>query len=251
VIKSVVIGGLSWVVGASAPVAVLTGLALAQGGEFTLVVLGAARESGLTFESEGLVVSVVAVSLIVTPWLIQLGHVLAVKATSISPAPWVRRSALRDGGVACAIGFEGHVIIAGFGPIGRAVAEHLETEGRAYTVVEMNAATVKRQTVLGRSVIYGDASNPDVLRSAGLESASAVILTIPDDAAMLRAVRAVRVIAPEVFIAARANFMSKALQAKQLGANYAVAEEVATAEAMAQQVAMALGKGLMGEGVTG
>jgi Kef-type K+ transport system membrane component KefB len=245
VLKACVIGGLSWAVGASAPVAVLTGLALAQGGEFTLVVLGAARDGGLVFESESLVVSVVALSLIVTPWLIQLGHALAGRATTFPPAPWVRRSALRERGVASAVGQDGHVIIAGFGPIGRAVAEHLESEGRAYTVVEMNASTVKRQTALGRSVVYGDASNPDVLRSAGVESASAVILTIPDDGAMLRAVRAVRVIAPEVFIAARANFMSKALQAKQLGANYVVAEEVATAEAMAQQVAAALGGGML------
>lgn len=251
VLKAGTIGGLSWVFGASAPVAGLAGLSLAQGGEFTLIIVAAALDQGAAFEGNSLLISIVVLSLIFTPWQIQLGHLVAGHLTKVPLAPWIHRSSLRgETGVACATGLDEHIIIAGFGPIGRAVAEHLEAAGRAYTVVEMNASTVKRQASLGRHVVYGDVSNPDVLRQTGVDRASAVILTIPDDAAMLRAVRAIRLLAPDTFIAARANFMSKALQAKQIGANYVVAEELATAEAMAQQVAMALGSGLMGKSET-
>ena len=107
ILKAGTIGGLAWVVGASAPVAGLAGLALAQGGEFTLVIMKAAGEQGVEFEGGSLLISIVVLSLIVTPWLIQLAHRLAGRLAGVPVAPWIHRSVLRDGGVACATGDRG------------------------------------------------------------------------------------------------------------------------------------------------
>ena len=60
---------------------------------------------------------------------------------------------------------------------------------------------------------------------------------MPDDQAVLRACTVIRQLAPDIFIAARMTFMSKAITAKQIGADYVIAEEIATAEAMAKHVA--------------
>ncbi|MBX3386599.1 MAG: cation:proton antiporter [Phycisphaeraceae bacterium] len=129
-----------------------------------------------------------------------------------------------------------HVIIAGFGVVGRNLAEHFGAAGIPYSVVELNSATVRKQRSLGRKTVYGDVANPDVLREAGIEHAEAVVLTIPDDEATLRACQAVRAIAPTVFIAARTSFLSKAIAATELGADYVTIEEVVTAQDMAKQV---------------
>jgi voltage-gated potassium channel Kch len=69
-----------------------------------------------------------------------------------------------------------------------------------------------------------------------VHEADAFISTIPDDEATQRAILAVRHESKSIFIAARASFLSKGLQARQLGADHVTIEEIATAEAMAEQV---------------
>lgn len=95
---------------------------------------------------------------------------------------------------------------------------------------------MQRQTTLGKRVVYGDVTNPEVLEEAGVPHADAVFLTIPDDETVLRATKAIRQIAPDVFIAARTSFLSGKFVAHQLGADLVTVEEVATAQAMEREV---------------
>ena len=88
---------------------------------------------------------------------------------------------------------------------------------------------------MGRRVVYGDITNRDVLESAGIDTAIAVVFTIPDDEATHRGVAAVRRAAPDVFIAARADFLSQALSIRKMGADHVTVEEIATADAMQRE----------------
>lgn len=133
-----------------------------------------------------------------------------------------------------------HVIIAGFGPVGRVLADALVDTGVSFTVIEMNAQTVSNQRALGRSVIHGDASDPAVLASAGIDDAAAVVITMPDSTTALRICEVARPLAPAAVITIRTRHLSEALQAKQLGADIAVVEEIETARAMATAVTAAL-----------
>jgi Trk K+ transport system NAD-binding subunit len=110
------------------------------------------------------------------------------------------------------------------------------------TIIEMNPATVERQSKLGRRAVFGDASSNDVLESAGIHSADAVLLTIPDDEATLRACRAIRAVRRDVFIAARTGYLSRAIAAHELGADHVTVEEVVTAQDMAVKVVQQLAK---------
>jgi monovalent cation:H+ antiporter-2, CPA2 family len=134
------------------------------------------------------------------------------------------------------------VVIAGFGPVGRALADRLSLRRVEFTVIELNPRTVERHLAFGRKFVYGDVTNPEVLEQAGIEHADAVIITIPDEETTLRAVRAVRAMAPETFLAVRTNFLSGKFIALQLGANLVTVEEVATAQAMEREVLDALAK---------
>ncbi len=280
-IKSLLVGAPAWAAGATGAVAVHTGVALAQGGEFSLVILEQAGPdgSGILGESAfALAVAVVVLSLMITPSLLIAARWLAERAGRIRPAPWIRASALRGDGregrlaepasrpeppadqessesgdaaspgtPAATARAKGRAIVAGFGPVGRAVADVLERRGIALTIIELNPRTVRRQAGLGRRMVYGDASNTEVLESAGLAEADAVILTMPDEEATLQACRVIRGLRPDIFIAARANVLSKALQAMQLGADHVVVEEMAAAEAMAAQVLQKIEQRAAGE----
>lgn len=267
VFKSVLTGATAWAAGASGPVAVFVAMAMAQGGEFSLVLLAQAKGEGILSEKQAaLAIAVVVMSLIVTPNLMDLGRALMPRARRWPPAWWIRKSMLRDAtahpqierdpGDSAADGdptktggpaLGSLAIIAGFGPVGRAVADNLEKRGVIVTVIELNPRTVEKQHALGRSIVYGDASNPEVLHKAGLDRAEAIVLTMPDEEAVLRACRVIRQTKPEIFIAARLNVLSKALQAMQQGADHTVVEELATAEAMAGQVILKLEQRAAGE----
>lgn len=136
-----------------------------------------------------------------------------------------------------------HVIIAGFGPIGRVLADALVEMGVSLTVIEVNGRTVRNQRSLGRSVIHGDASDPAVLTSAGIGYASAVVITMPEPTTALRVCEVARSLAPTAVIAIRTRLLREALQAKELGADITVVEEIETARAMTTAVTAALKPG--------
>lgn len=129
-----------------------------------------------------------------------------------------------------------HVIVAGYGPVGRATAQQLEQVGVRVTIIELNPTTAARQQRLDKSMVLGDVSDPQILLAAGVEQADALILTIPDEAAAVRACQNARRLNPHIFIAARTSFLSQGLLATQAGADHVVVEEIVTAQAMQQAV---------------
>ena len=134
------------------------------------------------------------------------------------------------------------VIVAGYGPVGRTVVDQLEADGFEVKVVELNLITIERQLGLDRDVIYGDVADPKILAAAGLAAAEALILTIPDEAASLKACQAARRLAPQIYIAVRTNHVSGGLLATQAGADEVIVEEVITAQSMTAAVCRCLAK---------
>lgn len=129
-----------------------------------------------------------------------------------------------------------HIIVAGFGPVGRTVTEQLEQAGVRVTVVDANAATIQRLHGLKKRVLHGDVRDPEVLRAAGIDTADALILAIPDERQAVDACAVARRLNPHIYLAARTNFVSQGLLAREAGADHVVIEEIATAEAMQRAV---------------
>lgn len=130
-----------------------------------------------------------------------------------------------------------HAIIAGYGVVGRCAAESLKNTGFAVTLLEIKRATIDTQTALGYRAVLGDVTRADDLRAAGIATATALIITIPNENEAVEACRIAHGLNPRVFIVARTNFVSKGLAALQHGADYVVVEEVVTAHAMRDVVA--------------
>ncbi len=273
VVKSFIIAATAWTLGATPTLAARSGLLLGQAGEFSIVVLGAASAVGLIQpDTNSRIIAIAVISLILIPVLFKEFDRLQPLLSRLKPAGWTRTDVFAEQTPAGADGGESnsswrskaraprsdesgslpdgqthypfarpaHVIIAGFGVVGRSLADRLDLLDIPFIVVDMNQSTIQTQIKLGRKAVYGDISNIEVLESAGLKQADAVMLTIPDDEATLRACQIVRSHNANVYIAARTSFLSLAMQAMQLGADIVVVEEVATAEAMAKQVVAGL-----------
>lgn len=128
------------------------------------------------------------------------------------------------------------VIVAGYGPVGRALCDELIKRNVPFTVVDTNPATARTQEQLGVHVVCGDVTDPGVLMAAGIETATALAITIPDGDEVVRACAAARKLSPELNISARTTFLSQGLNALLAGANSITVEEIATAKAMAREV---------------
>ncbi len=248
VVKWFILSATAWVLGASGVVAGVSALLLANAGEFSLVILELAYSKGIIDDrTQGVLIALVVGSLIFTALVYDPARRYRPLLARIRPAPWIVRSALRESALPTGTPIgegeggpveakPGKLIIAGFGVVGRALADRFEVAGLAFTIVELNAGTVRKQRALGREALYGDISNPDVLESAGIHEAEAVLLTVPDDEAVISACQAIRALAPHVFIAARASYLSTGFRAGAAGADHVSVSEIAIAETMAKQV---------------
>ena len=129
-----------------------------------------------------------------------------------------------------------HVIVAGYGLVGRTVTQHLERTGAAVTIIEMNERTTHKQASLHKRVIHGDVREVAVLRAAGIDAAQALVLAIPAEQQAVEACRVARQLNPSIYIAARTNFVSQGMLATEAGADHVVVQEIVTAEAMQRAV---------------
>ena len=99
----------------------------------------------------------------------------------------------------------GHVVIVGYGRVGRHIANLLGQMSIPHLVIDSDAERIEEINRRGIPSLYGDASNSEVLTHAGLERARALVVAGPDESASELVVAAVRDISPDLPIIARAT----------------------------------------------
>lgn len=133
-----------------------------------------------------------------------------------------------------------HVIVVGFGLSGRSVVNNVIEQGVSYTVIETNPVTVTRCTPGGLNIILGDARKPDILRRAGIDRATDLAVTMPNDSIVLEIVAQARVMNPSVRIIARCTFVSSGMEAQKRGADETVIAEKVVATEFGRAITAAL-----------
>ncbi len=96
------------------------------------------------------------------------------------------------------VDMQDHVIVAGLGVGGSIVVKALEAAGVPALLVDLQPATLTRQARLGRKVVYGDITSPEVQHIAGIGSARALVLVISDLRASHRALEVARELRPTI-----------------------------------------------------
>jgi CPA2 family monovalent cation:H+ antiporter-2 len=119
-----------------------------------------------------------------------------------------------------------HVVIVGCGRVGRHIAEALGRLHIARIVVESDPTRLKKLHELGVPVLYGDASSSEILEHAGLATARALVITLPDDAAAMAVAMTAKKQAPNLRIVSRASTWDGARRLKAAGATDVVRPEL-------------------------
>lgn len=98
-----------------------------------------------------------------------------------------------------------HVIVCGFGRLGKTVAEELKRERAPLVVVEIKAELEPELASQGLLNVLGSALDDGVLRAAGIERARAIVIATSDDADNVFIALSARELNPEVAVHARAE----------------------------------------------
>jgi CPA2 family monovalent cation:H+ antiporter-2 len=135
---------------------------------------------------------------------------------------------------------ERHVVIVGFGLSGRAVVNQIIEQDISYTVIESNAEVVERCLPGGLHILRGDARDPAVLREAGIDRATEVTVTVPNDEMTLAVVEQARALNATARIIARCTFVSGGIEAHKRGADETVIAEQVVAQEFGRVIGAAM-----------
>jgi len=233
--KAVILAGLARVGGLGWASAVRLGVVLAEGGEFAFVLLGAAMVGGVLAPEIGQVLLVVVgLSLIATPFLARLGAAAARRleaAEAAEAGEAAMESEYRSG----------HVVIAGFGRVGSAVAARLQAAEIPYVAVDLDPHRIAQARGSGLPVYYGDITRPEILAAVHVETARSIVLTVSEPATTGQLVALVSYIFPDLKVYARARDDAHAAELRKMGAHIVVPELKETGFALARSLIGALG----------
>ncbi len=197
--------------------ALRTGIVVSMGGEFGFALLTLLLK-GTTVEEEIVqpLLTAVALSMLAGPLLVRYNGRVAdfiLRRPSVQPSEVALETAATR-----QLAERKHVIICGFGRVGQNLARVLESRGLEFIALDLDPFRVRDARQAGDPVVYGDASEPEVLQALGLEHASALVVSFEDTQTALRIVRAARRLRSDLPVLVRTEDDSKLDQLQAAGA---------------------------------
>jgi len=120
----------------------------------------------------------------------------------------------------------GHIIIAGYGRVGRQVALEFARKKVNFVVIEKHEEGIQELSRDGFLFIQGEATDDDTLRVAGIETAKTLISTLPDEAQNVYLTLTARDMNAKLRIIARADYEEGIKKLKRAGADHVVTPHV-------------------------
>ncbi|GAB3434507.1 monovalent cation:proton antiporter family protein [Massilia solisilvae] len=238
-LKFALIALLAKAFGSSDGVAMRTGLALAQAGEFGFVLLNLASGSNLIdpFLIQ-LVLASMVLSMLVAPFVIAKSDQLVMK---IASNEWMLQSLQLTQLASRTMAAQKHVIVAGFGRSGQSLATLLTEEKLPWYALDLDPERVQEAQAAGSNVSYGDAGRREALIAAGIKRASALVITFADTRAALRVLDLVHELAPSVPVIVRSHDDSDLDALKKAGAAEVVPEALESSLMLASHALVVMG----------
>ena len=228
-LKALLLLGLARALGYAPRLALELGCLLAQGSEFAFVMFGLAVQSGLLVGPAVPWMTVaIALSMAVTALAAALGRPLLDRVegeASASLADLDARTAE----------LENHVVIAGFGQVGMALARHLVSLGIPVLVLDYDPKHVRTSQAHRLPVFFGNAARADVLRAAHVGSARLMVVALPSRTGAERVVRTARALYPNLRLLARVPDEASVPAMRAAGADAVVVEGLTTARDLAER----------------
>ncbi|MFZ4528827.1 MAG: monovalent cation:proton antiporter-2 (CPA2) family protein [Undibacterium curvum] len=202
-LKLVLIAGLARLFGSSTSVALRTGLALAQAGEFGFVLLNQAGALNLIDpQLLQLILASMVLSMLVSPFILAKSDAIVMK---FSANEWMMQSLALTQIAARTMSTRKHVIIAGFGRSGQNLARLLSEEKIDYHALDLDPDRVREAQTAGANVSYGDAARKESLVAAGIHRAAALVITYTSTASALKILHFVHELQPGLPVIVRSH----------------------------------------------
>jgi CPA2 family monovalent cation:H+ antiporter-2 len=216
--------------------AITISASLAQIGEFSFILAGLGVSAGLLPpQGRDLILAAAIISIFLNPLLFSfvtrqgvrpLRHAGPAEGSSEEPAP--------EQGPP-----PGHVIIVGYGRVGRFIAATLGASGYALSIVEDSREAVQAAQAEGLRAVQGNATEASILTRAGITGASTLLIAIPEGFEAAIIAKRARAMNPDLRIIARAHSEAEVDHLQAMGADAIVLAEKAAAAKMAALVSEA------------
>lgn len=205
---------------------------LAQSGEFAFVVLSVAKSENVIQQAILQPITlIVTLSMVLTPmlyWLMQ-SQILPRFSTKTVP----EYDEIPDE--------HNPVIIAGFGRFGQIIARVAHLQHLSFTAIDSNLDKVDFVRNYGGHLYYGDATQPDILRAAGIEHAKIFVLAIDDIEDSMNVARHIRLNYPQLKLLVRARDRHQVHLLRDLGIEHIWRETYLSSLGMAYHMLCDLG----------
>ncbi|HEY3346005.1 MAG TPA: cation:proton antiporter, partial [Nitrospirota bacterium] len=228
IVKASATTGAALSIGLPARTSIMTGLFLAQIGEFSFVLAREGLSVGLIPDRVYqlfLAASIATMSL--TPLMVRFAAPVADVVAGALPDRMKKGRLLQDQ-TKKGLELTDHVVIVGFGLNGKNVAHALKRVGIPFVIIESNPFTVKDESKKGENILFGDASRLEVLAEARIDRAKELVVAISDAASSRLIVSLARKMNPVIHIIVRTRYIIEMEPLHELGANEVIPEEFET-----------------------
>ncbi len=205
--KFLIITPLVKAFGYSLKTALTVGFGLAQIGEFSFVLASEGRFLGLVSRRVYLLIlGTTAVTLVVTPFVLRAIPQVFNWAETI---PWLRQSldstAKIPQAVAADLPVSDHVIICGYGQVGRNLVRLLQEHHHPVLVIDQAESAIQQLREVKIPYIYGNAASSQVLEKAGVNQARGMAIALPDPISTRLCLKRALEFAPDLDVVVQAN----------------------------------------------
>ena len=232
VIKAAILYPLARMAGVAKATAAEVAILLAQCGEFALLVIAGAKSAGLIPGDDAQFFLLVAIlSMLLTPLTANLSHKVRGwldRGDPVNDKLDIMQHSPEE--------IEGHVIIAGFGRVGRMIGEVLESRAIAYIAIDRDGQRVGDLNARGYPVYVGDARRMAMWEHLNIRNARAVLITIDDHEQARVILQALRAKAPDLPIIVRAHDTLHVNALYEKGASHVVPETLESTLHLASQL---------------
>jgi len=238
-LKLGIVAGLSRLFGSTPGTALRSGLALAQAGEFGLVLV--ARSAELTLIEPAFVQAAIAgilLSMLAAPFLIQHSDQIVLR---VSGSEWMLRSLQLHQVAVRSLATDRHVVIGGYGRTGQSLARFLEREGIGYVALDLDPERVREAAAAGDTVVFGDAARRETLIAAGVKRAAVLVVTYIDMPAALKVLAHAHEINPALPVIVRTRDDSGLERLEKAGAAEVVPDTFESSLMLASHAMLMLG----------
>jgi monovalent cation:H+ antiporter-2, CPA2 family len=204
-----------------------TGVYLAQGGEFSFVLVALATSLQLL---DGKVMQIVLaallLSMLVSPLLIQHSEKLVQKLTAND---WTMRALDLTRLMSLNLARQDHIVVCGYGRSGQFLTRMLDAENVRWLAYDHDPMRLKEAQSLSQQVLYGDCARREVLAAAGLAKAKALVITFTNTEVAKRIIVAAKSLRADLPIIVRTTDESTVQSLLAAGATEVVPDVVESA----------------------